>query len=345
MPGTQLQATVNTFVGRTDLNLFLGKLPAASGDCSVDGSRELSAADWLLANTAGRRVLMFNENHYFPEARVFVRSMLPQLRKAGFTHIGFETFYPPWKETAPYTPASGYYSIEPVFAAMIRDANALGFTVFGYEHVAADEVTSADERQVRREQGEADNIRRIIREAPPDSRFVVFAGWGHIWEKESHDFEGPPQKLMAGRFAADSGLDPLTVDLTSCGNIVGSGHSLTARVYLEADGAVRVHGSYAGNVDAQIRLSVPSAENPQRVGYFRRALGYAVKIPAKLHPGGTTVLVEARRVDQEPADVAFDRVLLGPGEDFPIYLPPGSYVLTSHQTNGQPVGSVRRRVR
>jgi hypothetical protein len=221
----------------------------------------------------------------------------------------------------------------------------LGFTVFGYEHLAPKEVTSADERQVQREQGEADNIRRIIREAPPDSRFVVFAGWGHIWEKESDSFDGPPQKLMAGRFASDSGIDPLTIDLTSCGSVVKSGHSLAAHVYVEADGSVRTRGSYAGKVDAQIRLSVPSAENPQRVGYFRRALGKALKIPGKLHPAGATVLVEARRVDQAPTDVAFDRVLLGPGEDYPLYLPPGSYVLTSHLTNGQPIGSTRKRVR
>jgi hypothetical protein len=346
MAHPQLLAALNVFLGRPDLNADLKGLPRSGSACSTEGTRAVSAAEWLLAKGAHSKVIMFNENHFAPQARVFVREMLPKLRNMGFTHIGFETFPPPWAGIREYSPATGYYSIEPVFAALVRDAGTHGFTVFGYEPTEMPPPGAPMEDQIAlREQGEADNLRRIVREAPENARFIIYAGWSHIAEVSLPAGGDKVNRWMASRFKVDSGIDTLTVDLTTCAHDVSKGIERGGLIHVADDRTVRVDGQYAGAVDAQVDLPIPSVTRPNRAGFFRSSLGKAVAIPKRLHPDASTVLIEARRLGQLPGEIAFDRVLLGPGENLPVYLAPGSYELIAHRGDGSLVGRVRINVR
>ena len=85
----QQRATYNTFIGRTDLNsqlLTLARRPA----CEVEEYDYQAGDEWLFNNLHDKKIVMFNENHYVPSSRIFVKQLLPQLRNMGFTHIGFE---------------------------------------------------------------------------------------------------------------------------------------------------------------------------------------------------------------------------------------------------------------
>ena len=125
-------AALNTIVGRSDLNRDLPALPRSALASPAGTQRVDGGSSWILDAASDRRVVMFNENHYEPQARVFVRSLLPMLRRAGFTRIGFEAFQPS-NDLDAYVPFNSYYTVEPIFSALIREAKTLGFVVFGYE--------------------------------------------------------------------------------------------------------------------------------------------------------------------------------------------------------------------
>lgn len=334
----QLRAALNTFLGRSDLNDRLGNIPQPSTDCPTEGAEEGTGTQWVLANAAEVRIVMFNENHYGVQARAFVRNLLGEMRNVGFTHIGFETFSPVTAlEGRPYTPAEGAYTVEPVFAALVRDAAALGYEIFGYEStVRVPEGATVAERVDLREQGQADNLEDRIASADGEARFIIFAGWSHIAEEPIDGLAGR-QRWMAARLKQKTGIDPLTVDLTSCVYTAADPNGWRGRIYLVRDGTPLVTGRYSGAVDAQVHLPVP-ADHPDAAGFFRSSLGNPISVPAALRLDDAPVLIQAYRVDQEEGEVAFDRVLIHPGEDLPLYLQAGSYTLVAYQGDGTQVG-------
>jgi hypothetical protein len=346
MAGSQQAAVLNTFLGRTDLNASLTGLPIGAQPCAREGVEATPAVEWLEANAGSARVVMFNENHYAPQSRAFVTQLLPLLKRLGFTHIGFETLNNSGNVPGTFGPADGYYTLEPLFAGLIRAANSQGFTVFAYE---ADYRTLTDvpmnERIAVREEGEARNLQMIVSGAPAAARFIVFAGWSHITEAPLPGVDPAGDRWMANRFKEKTGIDPLTIDLTTCAIEASRADAREARIYKKADGAVRVVGQYSGAVDAQIALPVPTRNGPASAGFFRSVLGRPVRVPAKLHPTGTEVLIEARPIDAASTDVAFDRVLLRADEDLPLYLPKGKFRLTSWKTDGTRVGGATIRTR
>ncbi|HET6628988.1 MAG TPA: hypothetical protein VFG91_04370 [Woeseiaceae bacterium] len=335
----QRLAAWNTFVGRPDLNTAFTDIPKASNDCPTADAEVLNGAEWVLASAADARVVMFNENHYGTEARAFVRQLLDDLRGIGFTHIGFEAFSPVVERHGrPYTPAEGTYTVEPVFAALVRDAKALGYEVFGYEAtIRAPDDAPMQERVEVREQGQADNLAERIDAAGAEAKFIVYAGWSHIAEEPISSW-GKPLPWMAARFKQATGIDPLTIDLTSCVYPAADPGGWRGRLYIAEDGRPAVSGRYAGAVDAQVRLPVPAAGDPEAAGFFRSSLGDPVPVPASLRLDDAPVLVQAYRVDQQEGEVAYDRILLRPQDELPLYLPSGTYRLVSHRGNGEVVG-------
>ncbi|MEX0899877.1 MAG: hypothetical protein WD081_04210 [Gammaproteobacteria bacterium] len=313
----QMQAMVDVHMGRQDRVLRrLRDLPFAALDCDAgeSGATHVAAADWLLAIASDRRVVMLNENHFHVAARLFLFESLPALREAGFTHLALEAFEP---DSTFLEPGSGGYTREPIFAAVIRRATALGFELVAYEF-AGESIES-------REAGQADHLQRAIEHAGEDARFIVFAGWSHILERP--DTFG--RRWMAARFRDESGIDPFTVDLTSC--MHKSASPRDARVALDPDGAALVHGQqYAGGVDAQIQLPIPLELAP---GFYRQALGSPtpVELPEVLDE---PVLVRAWSENAESVPVPVDQIFVLPGEEAVLYLPPGSYELTVNDGDG-----------
>ena len=81
------------------------------------------------------QVIMISEAHHVPEHRAYGASLLPMLKKKGFTILAMETL----KAPVPAAPLGvsrveapgqlyGYYAREPQMAGLIRDALRLGFT-------------------------------------------------------------------------------------------------------------------------------------------------------------------------------------------------------------------------
>ncbi len=149
------------------------------------------------------RVVMLNENHWCPKNRIFATKLLKPLKDAGYTHLALEALYEKQdsllnKPKSFLTMNSGYYTREPFFGNLIRKAKDLGFKIIGYENF---------NQVISREQGEAENIKKILDNNPSDKVFV-YAGFDHIYEESN----SKGVRRMASFFKEKSGINPLTID-------------------------------------------------------------------------------------------------------------------------------------
>lgn len=77
------------------------------------------------------KVVMINEAHDRVQPRAFILSILTQLKRKGFSHLAMETLsYSDTKNVSLYT---GYYTSEPMFGDVVREALKLGFILVPYE--------------------------------------------------------------------------------------------------------------------------------------------------------------------------------------------------------------------
>ncbi len=103
----------------------------------------------------------------------------------------------------PQTPIkkSGFYTKDPEYSELIRDAIELGFKIFGYE---AGVGKNGKDREVE----QAQNIWTHIK-SDSLSKVLIIAGFDHIREDTNFRRWG---KAMAGWFFEFSGINPITID-------------------------------------------------------------------------------------------------------------------------------------
>lgn len=161
----------------------------------------ISVVDSISKN---QRAIFINEAHHVSQHRNFIRYLLPILFNNGYTFLGMEAFNSkdtlitkrgyPIKE-------SGFYTKDPEYAELIRDAILIGFKIFGYE-------AKRGENGKEREISQAENIYNIIK-ADSTSKVLIIAGFDHIREDTLLKSWG---KAMAVRFFEFSGINPITFD-------------------------------------------------------------------------------------------------------------------------------------
>lgn len=360
----QALATLYTYMGRQDLAYEIeGRLPWPNSAC-VDQSSVaelVPAAETILAETEDRRLVLFNENHFWIAPRAFLRRLLPSLREQGFTHMGFEVF---GTETAireregresdenwRFDPSQGSYSHEPVFSALIRDARELGFEIFGYEsHAEAPESASMRERIKLRERTQAKNILSEMNAADETARFVIFAGWSHI-AKTPVGMPDGDGLWMAGQLMEMTDIEPLSIELARCASELtdettdSSESALEAVIPLDDERVFMVGGHYPESVDMQVHLPIRKT-GEHAAGFYRQTLGQTVAIPRALQATEHPVLVRAWREGQPVESVPVDQIWLRPDEQLPLYLPAGAeYRLTAFDGDGNEMASTRVRVK
>jgi hypothetical protein len=178
--------------------------PASKPEIILDKNLLISCTDLLNAIDTCK-VVMINEDHNRVQPRAFLLSILPQLKSQGFTHLAMETLNHVKQNDVSIN--TGYFTAEPIFGEVVREALRLGFTLVPYEDANAIKHTNAE-----RELAQATNIYNAIKAAPKYAKFLVVAGHAHIAE----DFPDGTLSTMAMQFKALSGIDPITIDqLTS----------------------------------------------------------------------------------------------------------------------------------
>lgn len=157
------------------------------------------------------KIVMLNENHWYPNHRILATKLLNPLKESGYTYLAIEavgrdkdTLLVNDKNTELFgkrnypTKSTGYYTREPYFGIFIREALNLGYKIISYDY------SDGEEREI----SQAKNIKKII-EKDPNAKIFVYAGLAHIYEGNTRG-----TKRMAEYFKEITNINPLTIDQT-----------------------------------------------------------------------------------------------------------------------------------
>ncbi|GIL41032.1 hypothetical protein [Roseiterribacter gracilis] len=306
------------FLGRADL---AGAVPAARplawcGDLTLGATaRDPVAA--VLDAVKSHRVVVINESHIRPETRLLTRALLPRLRALGFTHFAAEAF---WADTLVSDRAlrDHIYAGEPVFASMVRDARALGYELVRYDETGSWKV---------REEKAAANLAAVLATMTPDQRLLVHVGHGHVNKLQPNEPNDAPS--VTGRLQ-QQGFDPLAIN-TTCAAPGAAGS--VGQIFFDPQGVMRIDPAFRDRVDLFVHATGPWDGTVPPADLARAALGKARAIPTALLANELRV-VEARRPGESDEIAPHDRILLRPGENLPLHLPAGRWVLQSLAHDG-----------
>lgn len=160
-----------------------------------------NAREYILDRSKNEQILIINEAHHNARHRAFTRSLLAELYKNGYRHLGLEALDDEEINNRNYAvKESGFYTNEPEFGNLIHEAKKIGFTVFGYE---ASEWNNAKEREIE----QAQHIHQFMQQHP-EGKTIIHCGFDHVYEGEVSNWE----KAMAGRLKEFTGIDPFTID-------------------------------------------------------------------------------------------------------------------------------------
>ncbi len=160
------------------------------------------AKDFILEKAKASQIIIFNEAHYNPRNRVFVSSLLPDLKAAGYSYFAAETLSSNTQLSGNMIPTfnTGYYTSEPAFGNLIREVTHLNYTLIPYETTT---IVAPREREINQAQNLA-----VFLKAHPSAKIIVYCGFSHILEDSLPTWG----KAMAGRLREFTGINPYTID-------------------------------------------------------------------------------------------------------------------------------------
>ena len=209
----QLQLTYASFLGQnTVYNELIQKwhsnkvndtIATVIKQKSVDGFENVKVE--ILKKVQDENLVMFNENHFYPNHRILVTRLLSELKKSGFQYLALETLDQKMDSIlnngGRLDMETGFYTREQHFAELIRTAQLLGFQFVTYENF---------DKLKERELGEAENLYNATFAKDPNAKVLVLAGISHITEQP--DPNG--KKWMAMLFKEKYGINPISFSQT-----------------------------------------------------------------------------------------------------------------------------------
>lgn len=162
--------------------------------------------DTLIKEAGKHKILMINENHFYPNHRLLVSDLLVKLKAIGYKYIALEALGVQQDsllnlENAYPTLETGFYTSEQNYSNLIRKAKDLGYAFVAYENT--DDTKN-------RELGQAENLYDKTFKTDPKSKVLVLAGIDHILEKPTKS----GKEWMATIFKEKYNIDPLTISQT-----------------------------------------------------------------------------------------------------------------------------------
>lgn len=340
----QYYAFMATFVGAYDEASQHYNTRAVPGDVAAGGfNLAVPATRPILEAAREHRAVFFNESHGEVRSRAAIFPLLAPLRAQGFTHLALEALastdahdrtsescrdasmlddglqrrgYPIVR--------SGYYTQEPVFAELVREALRLGFELVAYDTYVPGNTIA------QREQNQADNLACLFK-SNPDAKLVVVAGFSHIGESE--DF-WVPGGAMAYRFKKATGIDPLTISTTT---LIG-GSAKDYRYPVGRSDSVftlrNEHGSNHAKPEFDWTLFIPATVNRDANAESLLTLAgtrVPTRISARLCRHSFPCLIEARATVESSDAIASDRCVLRARitRSCILFLRPGSHRVTA----------------
>lgn len=309
-------------VGREDIHVAQESWPIRPQAC--EGHHSTNQVIQEIVDAAKvTKVVVINEAHDRPRHRDFVRQVAVALRPLGYTHFAAETFADSLSsgEQSKYPLMEyGYYSNEPAFGALLRELKTRGFKLVPYEYRSDSGAAELDThtRASIREEGQADNLKRVVDSLAEGERLIAHVGYSHASEVPIRSFGGKDLAWMASRLKEKTGIDPLTIDQTDCSIEYGP-PSRTKPSVKHHPGQFDI---VVGHPDLTFSDGRPAWRQRGNVG--------PVAVPVDYRSDRERVIVEVRPVGEPPGSVPVDRLMLWVGNDLPLLLPSGVYSLTSY---------------
>lgn len=158
----------------------------------------------ILEETKDRNVVMFNENHFYPNNRKLVSLLLPQLKAQGFKYLALEALDETQDSLLNAGKAikidTGFYTKEQNYRQLITAAQDLGYSFVAYE----------SHGEGNREEIQAANLYTKTIGRDKNAKVLVLAGIDHINEVPG----GDGIKRMSAIFKEKYNIDPLTFSQT-----------------------------------------------------------------------------------------------------------------------------------
>lgn len=270
-------------------------------------------------------IVMINESHTRTDTRAFIGDVAVALREEGYTHFAAEGFgngpgfafrldkiersYPQDKD--------GPYMSEASYGRLFRQIKDLGYTTVAYElyqNVTADPSDSFAQIN-ERDEAQAENLMEAVLREAPGTKILIHVGYSHLRETLVQRDGVVVGKWLGLRLKEKTGIDPLTISQTHC----------------QSGGPFGLSGppeSAADNPFADIFINRAPPEFVRgRPGWRVERGDMLVDIPEALLPTDDWHVVEARAASEPDDATPMDRVLVLPGEDVALALPPGKYRL------------------
>lgn len=290
------------------------------------------ALPYIRAMAESHTLVILNESHSRPQHRAFIGEVVDMLQAEGFTHYAAETLRIEGAQhlEGPAKVGQGWYIHDPIFARLLERIRALGMVLVAYEETEEqrlkEEGATIEEIVAVREEAQAQNLVDAVLGKAPDTRMIIHVGYGHIEEFTTGDIP-----MMVARLKSKTGIDPFTIDLVYCGSV--SGEPLITPL---------INGRPArewGGTDVAVRPTEPTFV-ANRPDYRRSADTRDIPVPAELRPAEGLAIIEARLMGQDDEVIPVDRLLLRPGEEIPLILPPGDYFIAAFNGEGLSAGPV-----
>lgn len=340
------------FVGRHDLMLIEeGKQftrNTTPGTCETE-QRVIGVenpADTLIERAKEHRIFIINENHSQALQRLFLLQNLEKFEAAGYTHLALEMFSHNPESQIELNPDTefdvGFYSHDPILANSIRKANTMGFKLIPYEmtkeqRLGIDPDWGWKERIPLRENSQAENLVSVIKNFASNDKILIYVGYSH--NKKGAFSKTLDAPAMAASLMQKLNEDVYSVNMVDCSIISKSGDLTPILYQTENQMPPTYKKEYLNTLyNAVVHLPMLNKEMAQ-TGMYRRFMGKRVDIPGKLRNLSGSILVEAYRIGQDTTSMPYDRLWLDEGENAPLYLPVGNYIIRAHTDDGVLLGS------
>ncbi len=210
----QMELTFSSFLGKNEFyESYLNKLESRfePNDTISEIIRKNSVfnsqvIDTIIKEAENCKIVMINENHFYPNHRILIFDLLQNLRKIGYNYLALEALNT--KQDSILNLANsypvletGFYTSEQNYSNLIRKAKELGFEFVAYENTDSNK---------NREIGQAENLYNKTFKITPNSKVLVLAGIDHILEKPT----SRGKEWMASIFKDKYNIDPLTISQT-----------------------------------------------------------------------------------------------------------------------------------
>lgn len=199
----------------------------------------LNAKDYIVSKAKEHDIIMFNENHFLPRHRNFVRSLLPDLYELGYRYLAIEaigmlgdgSMYDKDLIARGYPIIhTGHYIKEPEFSMLIRTAIEHKYSIIGY-----DEGSSYGYSGGEREERGANNILSQMELDGNQGKLIVLCGWDHLKEGKSGTYW---EYALAERLKQKTNKDPLTINQTEYNERLNRGYEKSLMQKIETDESI-----------------------------------------------------------------------------------------------------------